>query len=76
MSLPQDGSFPRALLSPTMMRHLLALVIATFILRSSERNPMGPPCLLDRTQEKITMSFSRPWLVCVVCGMRCVWCDG
>ena len=60
ISLPQDGSFPNALLSPMIIKHLLALVIATFILLSSDKNPIGPPFLLDRTQENITTSFSRP----------------
>ena len=59
-SFPQEGSFPNALLSPTIMRHLLALVIATFILLSSDKNPIGPPFLFERTQENITTSFSRP----------------
>ena len=58
---PQEGSFSKALPSPMIIKHLLALVMATFILLSSERNPMGPPYLLERTQEKMTMSFSRPF---------------
>lgn len=46
--------------SPTTQKCLFALVIATFNLLFSFKNPTSP-CSLLLTKQKATASFSRPW---------------
>ncbi|GFY61965.1 hypothetical protein TNIN_146961 [Trichonephila inaurata madagascariensis] len=60
MNALMKGSHDTVDLSQMTARCFLARVIATFMRRSSARNPTSPSSL-DLTKDRITASFSDPW---------------